>query len=503
MAEVEDWAALLDRHSSVEVERIDQGAQISWTTLSEFAADPRECAFRLGALTGLIGSGTGFAPSRIRHPECRAHGADACLFVADGVAPEPDSLHALVLRESFALSAALEGREALFRRMYRSSAHGGPLPDVRQAKLARRFMEELEDIILIFDRNLCVLDANRAAVQFSGMTLDALRGCSARDLLSPESYRAARESLPLLVAAGAQRGLRVDARTREGWVPLELSARLSASGETIVCMGRDIGQHLRLERELEERNRQLRAQNEKIRGADLLKSEFLANVSHELATPLTCIKGFARLLHREFEESGHEGDEPLPDEKRAEFLRIILNETSRMGDLIGGLLELSKIESGGVALDRSMVSLNAIVEESLLVLKPRLDEADLTVNLQLDPGPMQGSLDPDRIKQVVLNLIDNAIKFSPKGSRPELRTRVVKNMLELSVRNAASDLTEESLPRLFDRFFQRDGSFARLHGGVGLGLDLVRAIVELHGGRVWAELPGSGWLEILVRLPRG
>ena len=191
----------------------------------------------------------------------------------------------------------------------------------------------------------------------------------------------------------------------------------------------------------------------------------------------------------------------LPIEKRSEFLRIVQEEAQRMGELIVGLLELSKIESGVVTLDRARVSLNTIVQECLMVLKPRLDELAMRVECQLEPGLPLGYLDPDRMKQVVLNLLDNAIKFSPNGSEIGVCTQTGDGRVQLRVRNPSSELKEGDLSRIFARFVQRDGSFTRRHGGVGLGLDLVRAIVERHEGRVWGEFPVSGQVEFIAEIP--
>ena len=269
----------------------------------------------------------------------------------------------------------------------------------------------------------------------------------------------------------------------------------------MICIARDISQHLYLERELAERNQQLRAQNERIRESDLLKAEFLANVSHELTTPLTSIRGFAKMLRGDL-EAELAGEPPrLEAEKRLEFLRIVHNESERMRELIGGLLELSKIESGVVTLDRAMVSLNDIVIDSLMVMKPRLDERMLRIDRDLDEMDERAFLDPDRMKQVVLNLLDNAIKFSPRGSAIGVRTSSTRSTVELAVRNPTRDLSEEHLERIFDRFVQRDGSFKRAQGGVGLGLNLVRAIAELHGGKAWSEIPERGGIEFRVRVP--
>jgi signal transduction histidine kinase len=172
-----------------------------------------------------------------------------------------------------------------------------------------------------------------------------------------------------------------------------------------------------------------------------------------------------------------------------------------MGDLIGGLLELSKIEAGVATLDRQVTGLNDIVRESLLILKPRLDERGLAVDLQLEEELPPVPLDTARMKQVVLNLVDNAIKFSETEGRISARTSAVEGDLELTVGNSSGELSHGQLERIFERFVQRDGSFTRPHGGVGLGLNLVRAIAEMHGGAAWGEIKRPGWVEFTVRIP--
>ena len=506
LAEVPDWAALLDRHSMVDLSVRQGDTEVCWSNVGDAEPDSRECEFRRGVLTALAsGPGDGRVP-RVDHVRCRTRGDERCIFAVREREPRPDPLHASALYEAHLLECGLQGRESLFRRIHQMEAPGDPVPDIRQFRMMRRLLEEIEDIMLVFDTNLTIIDVNLAAQRFSGMSLDAMRGLSARDLLSADSFAIVRGALPMLLEAGSARGLVVEARARDRWVPLEVSARVDSSKRVIMCMARDISEHLALERELAERNRQLREQNQRIREADVLKSEFLANVSHELHTPLTSIRGFAKLLQRDA-DAGREGSPlRLSVEQRVEFLQIVSNEAERMGDLIGGLLELAKIESGVVVLDRTLASLNDIARESLLIVKPRLEERGLLVELALDPELPDAPLDIDRIKQVALNLLDNAIKFSPPGATVCVRSAAIGGMVHLGVQNTSHELDAEHLDRLFDRFVQRDGSFARREGGVGLGLNLVRAIAELHGGKAWAEPVepgGSGRIEFAIRVPQG
>ena len=497
LAELSSWASLIDQHSSLRLSPEADATVVRWENLPGIDADEHECRFRRGAVAALLG----LTPDLVTHPDCRARGDTVCRFAIAGLAPAPDEAHERTFRETLLLASTLQGREAVFRRLASLSAVSEPFPDVRDMRSVRRFMEELEEAVLVFGPNLWVLDANRAAVELFEMSRDELQGLSARELFSASSFESLERALPELRAQGSVRDLLLEGRARSRNVPLEVSGRASGTGSSFVFIARDIGEHHRLERELERRNAQLREQNERIAEADRIKSEFLANVSHELTTPLTCIKGFARLLHGDVQQEASGRSSRLASEKRLEFLAIMQREAERVLELIRGLLELSTIESGGVALDRARVSLNTVVRECLLLLKPRLDERTLQADCLLDQTLPLVLLDPNRIKQVILNLVDNAVKFAPAGSTIQIRTEASPEVIRLVVRNASESLEEADLARIFERFVQRDGTFARQHGGVGLGLNLVRAIVELHGGRVWAELCGDAEVQLWAELP--
>ncbi len=470
--------------------------RVRWDNVA-VPTDARECAFRLGALKALLGAGE--REVAVRQARCRARGDESCSFEIEGLAPRGDERHARGFREARRLAAMVASREEWSRRLAALEAPSDGFPDLRDARATRRFIEELPEPVVILDRGLRILDANRAALHFAGTTLDELRGLAASDMIGAEEFRAVEQWLPELLERGWLHGAITTSRFPGGPLWFEFSASLSANGQTIAVTARDKSAARRLELELAERNSELLEQNERIAEADRLKSEFLANISHELTTPLTAIKGFARLLLGDAERAS--GETRLPAAKRAEFAAIVQKEAERMMELIGGLLELSRIESGAVSLERSRVAPNAIVRESLLVLKPRLDESGHAVELDLDPGLGQVLLDPDRIKQVVLNLLENAAKFSPPGSAIRVVTARAGDEVHLAVENPSAEIADGDLDRIFERFVQRDGGFARPHGGVGLGLYLVRSIVQLHGGNVRAELPAPGRFRIVVALP--
>ncbi|HKC52305.1 MAG TPA: PAS domain-containing protein, partial [Myxococcota bacterium] len=236
LAELPLWARFLDRHSSVAVLPSGEDTQLIWSNTPGFPPDASECEFRLGALRALLALCAGDEPVAIAHVECAERGGDRCRFEVLDWIPCRDRRHERGLREVIRMAADLEGREAVHRRLSELALHSGPLPDIRKLQGVRRFLEEVEDIILLFDRNLELLDANRAALHFAGMSLAELQGMSMQDLLAASSWDTVRDFLPRLLGAGSMRGVQLDVITRRGEATIEVSARLAASGESIVCI---------------------------------------------------------------------------------------------------------------------------------------------------------------------------------------------------------------------------------------------------------------------------
>jgi signal transduction histidine kinase len=408
LAELPTWARLLDRHSSVEVRSAAPDTQLIWSNAPGFPPEASECEFRLGALRALLSSCSGDEPVLVSHVECAAHGGNRCLFEVPAWIPCRDVRHERALREASLLQTDLEGREALQRRLSEFAARHGPFPDVRELQGVALHGRGRGHHLRVRSRRHGA-DANRAALRFFRMSLAELR-VSPRRTCS-RTRLAGDSSCPRLFEVGAMRGIQIEARTRLAWRRSKSRRAYPRTPKSIVSSRATSPGTLRLERELRERNEQLRVQNERIVDADRMKSEFLANVSHELTTPLTSIKGFATLLRGDV-AAEVAGGTRLGAAQRAEFLGLVEREAARMTEMIRGLLELSNIEAGGVALARRPAALGAIVHECLQILKPRLDEAGFSVDLALDPGLPLAELDPDRIKQVVLNLLENSLKFS-------------------------------------------------------------------------------------------
>jgi PAS domain S-box-containing protein len=220
--------------------------------------------------------------------------------------------------------------------------------------------------------------------------------------------------------------------------------------------------------------------------------EFLATVSHELRTPLNAMLGWTRLLR-----SGQ-----LPEAARPTALETIERNASVQAQLIEDLLDVSRIISGTMRLDVVPVELVAVIEAALDVVRPAADAKGIRLHPILDPGASHVTGDSARLLQVIWNLLANAVKFTPKGGRIEIRLSRVASFIDIAVTDTGQGIDPAFLDHVFERFRQADGLTTRTHGGLGLGLAIVKNLVELHGGSVRAESPGPGLgASFVVRLP--
>src|SRR5688572_28377426 len=226
--------------------------------------------------------------------------------------------------------------------------------------------------------------------------------------------------------------------------------------------------------------------------ANRMKDEFLATLSHELRTPLNAIVGWAHVLR----------GGPLDKAVVARAVDTIDRNARTQTQLISDILDVSRIVTGKLRLSVAPVEIPAVVEASLEAARPAAAAKEIRLEHEIDPMAGQVSGDNDRLQQVVGNLLGNAIKFTPKGGLVKLRLSRLQSEVEIVVEDTGVGIAPEYLPRLFERFRHPDASTTRPHGGIGLGLAIVRHLVELHGGRVEASSSGRGQgATFRVRLP--
>ena len=230
-------------------------------------------------------------------------------------------------------------------------------------------------------------------------------------------------------------------------------------------------ENARLFREIADKSRQLEL-------ASQHKSEFLANMSHELRTPLNAIIGFSEVLS--------EGMFGEINEKQTEYLKDILESGQHLLSLINDILDLSKIEAGRMELELADFDLPSAIENALILVRERASRRGITLERTIDERLEMIRADERKVKQVLLNLLSNALKFTPEGGRIDVSARLHDDSAEISVTDTGVGIAPEDQEAVFEEFRQV-GTAAKKVEGTGLGLALARKFIELHGGRIWVR----------------
>ncbi len=229
--------------------------------------------------------------------------------------------------------------------------------------------------------------------------------------------------------------------------------------------------------DLKERAASLKQAYDELKVLDQLKTEFTQNVSHELRTPLTFVKGYVELLRSD--------SLGAMTPKAREALDVVAAKTDALIHLVAEILSLQQVEAGRLQMDQ--VQLDQLAHAAVRGATASAQEAEIELREEIAPDVPPVAGDPERLAQVLDNLLSNAIKFSPSGGEVCVRVRAVNGDVRVDVQDNGIGIPKDKLDRIFDRFYQVDGSTTRRFGGTGLGLAIVKRIVELHHGRVWAE----------------
>lgn len=214
----------------------------------------------------------------------------------------------------------------------------------------------------------------------------------------------------------------------------------------------------------------------RLRRLETVRQDFISNISHELRTPLAAVKSLSETL-----QEGALEDPPAAHR----FLSMMDKEIDAMAQIVQELLELSRIESGRAPLEKRVATVDEMMQPAVDRMRLQATRAGLSLNCTLDEGLPSINADVDRIQQVLMNLLHNAVKFTPPGGEIDVTARRNGNFLQLEIRDTGVGIPDSDLPRIFERFYKADR--ARSGGGTGLGLSVARHIVEAHGGRIWAE----------------
>ncbi|HSK40077.1 MAG TPA: PAS domain-containing sensor histidine kinase, partial [Arenibaculum sp.] len=341
----------------------------------------------------------------------------------------------------------------------------------------RTTFDAIEEGVCLLDRDGAVRRANRAFGSLFGPPVDELIGVDCRTLFGPEC-----RGFDVMLETGSRQTdeIRVDSRIFEiGFSPIHAPNGGLDGG---VCSVRDVTV---LRKAKEERDRLLAAEQAaraEAEAASRIKDDFLAAVSHDLRGPLQSILIWAELLR----------DPNLSEASRLRTVESLDRSAHAQRRLIDDLLDMSRIISGRLKVSLSQCDVRSILLLTMETVRPTAEARGVALEVDLDPAGAPALCDPDRLQQVFWNLLANAVKFTPKGGRVQVRLERAGELMRIRVSDNGEGIDPSFLPHVFDHFRQGDNAPGGRNAGLGLGLSIARRLVELHGGTIEAESPGKG-----------
>jgi PAS domain S-box-containing protein len=367
--------------------------------------------------------------------------------------------------------------------------------------LTRAILNAALDAVITMDHRGAILDFNPAAERMFGYSREEMKGRELASLMIPEAMRDThRRGLERYLVTGESalinRRVETTAVRSDGETfPVEVSiASVRTEGPPIFTgFVRDVTRRARAEAErldLLEREREAR---QEAQAASRAKDEFLATLSHELRTPLTAVVGWSHMLLTGV----------VSEERIRHALEVINRNALAQVQLVDDLMDVSRIITGGLRLHVESLDVRTIVEASLDVVRPAAASRRIAVHAPLPASPVLLTADGARLQQIVWNLLSNAVKFTPEGGAVRVMLADAGDRVRIRIEDNGPGIPAEFLAHAFERFRQADASTTRRHGGLGLGLAIVRHLTELHGGVVTVEnqLAGTGAI-FTIELPR-
>ena len=222
-----------------------------------------------------------------------------------------------------------------------------------------------------------------------------------------------------------------------------------------------------------------------------LRKQMTADIAHELRTPLSLIIGHAEGVHDGVLEPNHENFE------------IIREEAERLEHLVNDLRTLSLADAGELSVDFQPININNLISDIYTHYISPFNQQRITLNLKPAPVTLTANLDPSRFTQVLNNILDNALHYTPAGGSVDIETKLVENKIQIAIQDNGEGVTPEDAAHLFDRFYRADEARNRNDGGSGLGLAIAKSIIDMHGGKIWAESEKGKGLKMVIELPKG
>ena len=354
----------------------------------------------------------------------------------------------------------------------------------------RLLAHSMTDVVIRHGRNGSVLSAPQAAESIVGVKASELLGNGLFDRVHVADRPAYLAALADAASLNEERSLELRIRCGAGqfrWVDMRCLPRESGAGEReVIAVLRDISERKSQDRAIET----ARAESER---ADAAKIRFIATMSHELRTPLNAIIGFSDMLTNESLE--------LDPRRRLEYAKLINDSGHHLLSVVNGILDVSKMENGNFEITPEPFTPAPAIESCADLLALKAQDAGVELTMRIAPDLPDVAADRRAFNQILINLISNAVKFTPRGGRVTVSARCDGPKLAVTVEDTGVGIGESDLPRLGEAFFQGRASYDRRHDGTGLGLSIVKGLVHLHGGEVDIKSRLGEGTRVTVRLP--
>ena len=354
----------------------------------------------------------------------------------------------------------------------------------------RLLAHSMTDVVIRHGRNGSVLSAPQAAESIVGVQASELLGNGLFDRVHVADRPAYLAALADAASLNEERSLELRIRCGAGqfrWVDMRCLPRESGAGEReVIAVLRDISERKSQDRAIET----ARAESER---ADAAKIRFIATMSHELRTPLNAIIGFSDMLTNESLE--------LDPRRRLEYAKLINDSGRHLLSVVNGILDVSKMENGNFEITPEPFTPAPAIESCADLLALKAQDAGVELTMRIAPDLPDVAADRRAFNQILINLISNAVKFTPRGGRVTVSARCDGPKLAVTVEDTGVGIGESDLPRLGEAFFQGRASYDRRHDGTGLGLSIVKGLVHLHGGEVDIKSRLGEGTRVTVRLP--
>lgn len=451
--------------------------------------------------------GMGFGWLDKTHPDDRQRAEE--VFTEAAKRQEPFTLDYRLQHADGTYGWATDSGAPLFDASGRLHGYIGYVVDITERKKAedslkeseerfRRLADESPAFIFLADENINVSFLNKTWLNFTGLSFDEAKGRGWQTVTHPDDYESTIRIYLDAVKARTPYALELRQKGIDGvyrWILWKGVPRYGMNGEFSGFMGLGLDIH---DRKLAEKGLQqslMREQQakEEAEAANRKKSEFLALMSHELRTPLNAILGYSRMM-----EMGMAG--PVTD-KQTQYLGNVGYSGQHLLTIINDLLDVSKIEAGRMKIVPEWMEVEPILAEIHSMMIELAESKHVQLSIQHDPHIGKIQADPARFRQILVNLINNAIKFNKDGGSVDVELHRQEDWLLVSVRDTGIGIPKDKLPQLFSKFYQVDNSGARMHEGTGLGLALTKDLIELHGGKISIESEENTGSTFTFRIP--